>query len=118
MVDIILTNKEELTRNEHISKLRLKPKSKGDIKVECCKHANQGTYKEQQKNNHSNIKHLLMMVACCLAPVGAVLLLQISGYEGVANYLVFLLCPLMHLFMMKGMGHKKQNVLNENNSNK
>ena len=88
----------------------------------CCKQSQadgrQAACHGQQQNNHSNVKHMLMMLACCLAPVGAILLLQISGYDGVANYLVFLLCPLMHLFMMKGMGHNKQNVSNENNSNK
>ena len=84
----------------------------------CCKHGNQEVGQEQKQEDHRNIKHALMMVACCLAPLGAILLLQISGYDGVANYLVFLLCPLMHLFMMKGMGHNKQNVSNENNSNK
>lgn len=84
----------------------------------CCKNGNQEACQEQQQNNHSKTKHMFMMLACCLAPMVAILLLQISGYEGVANYLVFLLCPLMHLFMMKEMGHKKQNVSNENNSNK
>ena len=77
----------------------------------CCKQSQADGRQEachaQQKNNHSNLKHMLMMLVCCLAPVGAILLLQISGYDGVANYLVFLLCPLMHLFMMKGMGQNK-----------
>lgn len=88
----------------------------------CCKQSksngSQEACHDQQQNNRSNIKHMLMMFACCLVPVGAMLLLQISGYDGVDNYLVFLLCPLMHLFMMKGMEHDKQNVFNENNSNK
>jgi len=50
---------------------------------------------------------MLMMLACCLAPIGTVLLLKLSGYEGAASYLVFLLCPLMHLFMMRAMGKKQ-----------
>lgn len=87
--------------------------------MQCCKqsqpnkeNANQG----QQHHCGSGLKHMLLMLICCLAPLGAVLLLKQSGYEGAAGYLVFLLCPLMHLFMMKGMGHKKQEPANENNS--
>jgi hypothetical protein len=86
--------------------------------MECCKQA------EQNKENGANppqhhgcgggLKHMLMMLACCLAPIGAVLLLKLSGYEGVASYLVFLLCPLMHLFMMKGMEHKQEQASDHN----
>lgn len=78
----------------------------------CCEQKNQsktnGDDKTQKHNCSSGFKHMLLMIACCLAPVGVALLLKVSGYEGAANYLVFLLCPLMHLFMMKGMLHKKQ----------
>lgn len=75
--------------------------------------------KQEQKNQangaghcphsgHGGIKHLLLMLVCCLAPLGLVLLLKQSGYDGAASYLILLLCPLMHLFMMRGMGHKQQ----------
>lgn len=53
------------------------------------------------------LKHSFMMILCCLAPLGATLLLKQSGYDGAANYLVLLLCPLMHLFMMRRMRHKQ-----------
>ncbi|AIF53328.1 DUF2933 domain-containing protein [Pelosinus sp. UFO1] len=53
-------------------------------------------------------KHMVMMMVCCLAPLGLVLLLKQSGYEGSANYLVLLMCPLMHFFMMRSMGKKAE----------
>lgn len=53
-------------------------------------------------------KHMVMMIICCLAPLSLVLLLKQSGYEGSANYLVLLMCPLMHFFMMKNMGKKAE----------
>ncbi|MDU2065078.1 MAG: DUF2933 domain-containing protein [Sporomusaceae bacterium] len=75
----------------------------------CCKQSqSSNTTQGQQQNCGNSLKHMLMMFVCCLTPIAAVLLLKLSGYEGTASYLVFLLCPLVHLFMMKGMGHKKQ----------
>ena len=52
---------------------------------------------------HSGLKHLGMMLICCLIPLMAAFLLKQMGYSGMASYLVLFLCPLMHLFMMKGM---------------
>ena len=49
------------------------------------------------------VKHLGMMLICCLVPLVVALTLKMFGYAGVASYLVLLLCPLMHLFMMKDM---------------
>lgn len=63
----------------------------------------------QPHNCGSGIKHTLLMLVCCLAPLGLVLFLQQSGNFGGAGYLLLLLCPLMHLFMMRGMGQNKQN---------
>lgn len=58
---------------------------------------------------NNNWKHVIMMMACCLAPVGAALVLTYIGYTGVGSYLLFLLCPIMHIFMMRNMnkGQKK-----------
>jgi hypothetical protein len=79
--------------------------------MQCCKQAQpnkeNGT-DQDHKHSCNGLKHMLLMLVCCLAPLGALLLLNQNGYEGAAGYLVFLLCPLMHLFMMKGMGHKNQ----------
>lgn len=55
-------------------------------------------------HKHSGIGHILMMALCCLGPLAAVFALNKLGYDGAAGYLMLLLCPLMHLFMMRG-GH-------------
>ena len=51
------------------------------------------------KQNHS-----LAMVLCCAIPVIGILALSASGALGSwAYFLVILLCPLGHIFMMRGM---------------
>lgn len=50
-------------------------------------------------------KHLLLMLLCCLIPLvalGAVLLFKVP-LNTVLIGVIFLLCPLSHLFMMKHM---------------
>ena len=51
--------------------------------------------------------HLMAMILCCAIPIGGVLLLSYMNVIGSwGYYLIFLLCPLMHIFMMRGMhGH-------------
>lgn len=46
------------------------------------------------------MKHVLMMLICCLVPVGLIFLFGALGYSGFSGYLM-LLCPLMHIAMMK-----------------
>lgn len=66
-----------------------------------------------KKNNHKNghKKHMLLMLLCCLVPIVLMIGLRYLNLKGIAlpkfSYsLIFLLCPLMHIFMMKGMmGH-------------
>lgn len=70
---------------------------------------------KNEKNNsrhsgHGGIKHMLMMLACCLVPLALVLILKQSGYNGAAGYLILLVCPLLHLFMMRGMFRKKKTI--------
>jgi len=62
------------------------------------------TSRSQPCHKHAGIVHMLMMAACCLAPLAAIFALDKLGYGGAASYLMLLLCPLMHLFMMRG-GH-------------
>jgi hypothetical protein len=52
-------------------------------------------------------KHALLMLACCLIPLALIVGLPATGLNlgGVAPFLMLLLCPLMHIFMMRGMGH-------------
>lgn len=51
--------------------------------------------------------HLLLMAVCCLAPV-ILIIGFISLYKDSSNYwilLIILLCPFLHILMMRG--HKK-----------
>ncbi len=52
-------------------------------------------------------KHTLIMILCCLIPLVILGVLWAIGISG--SYLilgVILLCPLLHIFMMRGM-HKE-----------
>ena len=77
--------------------------------MKCCNLSKESQDSKEPKAGKESfigiIKHTLMMLTCCLAPLGIVYHLQQSGYDGTAKYLILLLCPLTHLFMMKKMGH-------------
>jgi len=49
----------------------------------------------------------LLMVLGCLVPMGAIAAVVLFGIplDTVVVFGLVLLCPLMHLFMMRGMGH-------------
>ena len=56
-------------------------------------------------------RHALIMVLCCLVPIallGALGFfgLSLGSLSGIAPYAIVLLCPLMMIFMMRGMGHE------------
>lgn len=56
--------------------------------------------------------HGLLMVICCVAPmalVAAVLLFNIP-VGTVGFFAIMLACPLMHILMMRGMGHGDQHA--------
>lgn len=75
--------------------------------------------KKECGNGHSGLKHLGMMFICCLVPLAAAFILKQLGYSGIASYLILLLCPIMHLFMMKGMFKDQvpqSNIQNKNSS--
>jgi len=58
--------------------------------------------KETERKGMS--KHTLIMVLCCLIPLVTLGVLWAIGISG--SYLIFgviLLCPLLHIFMMRGM---------------
>jgi cytochrome b561 len=62
--------------------------------------------------------HFLVMVVCCAIPIIGILALSASGVLGTwAYFLVFLLCPLGHIFMMRGMhsSHAEQTAQSEVN---
>ena len=72
--------------------------------------ANSGGGVSQSRHNHcgSGKKHMLLMVLCCLAPIGLIWALNQTGYTGNLNYLALFLCPLMHLFMMRGINRRNR----------
>lgn len=62
--------------------------------------------------------HFLAMVLCCAIPIVGILALSAFGVLGSWAYLLMiLLCPLGHIFMMRGMHstHAEQNVQPEVN---
>ena len=69
----------------------------------------------QPKNGHNGIKHALMMALCCLGPLALAFGLKAAGFGTAAGYLMLLLCPLMHIFMMRDM-HKGRDQARDNTS--
>jgi hypothetical protein len=55
-------------------------------------------------------KHLLLMLACCLIPIAAIAVVGALAIpvSSIVPFAVALLCPLMMLFMMRGMGHSHE----------
>ena len=70
-------------------------------------------------NKKSHGGHGLMMLLCCVAMFGAFWFFgSFQGSEGGSwNWLFLLLCPLMHVFMMKGHHGHKHDDEKENNEN-
>ncbi len=59
-------------------------------------------------NGHSGNRHMMIMVLCCLIPLAAVFLVSVMGISlnSIGTAALVLLCPLLHIFMMRGMmGH-------------
>ncbi len=64
-----------------------------------------------ESNKSGNYSHTLMMILCCLIPL---VLLGVLWFAGVPQNILFfgiiLLCPIMHLVMMKNMKQCTQNI--------
>lgn len=67
---------------------------------------------ENEKTPHSNAgnnsghRHTLMMILCCLIPLLLLGILWAVGVsQNVLSFGILLLCPVMHLLMMKNMKH-------------
>ncbi len=54
-----------------------------------------------------NKKHMLLMLACCLIPIGLITVISALALptSGLTSTVIALMCPLMMLFMMFGMRH-------------
>ncbi len=55
-------------------------------------------------------KHMLLMAICCLVPLGLILAvstfgLTLGALQPLLPFVAALMCPLMMIFMMRGMGH-------------
>lgn len=74
----------------------------------------------EELNKSGNHKHTLLMLLGCLAPL---VILGILWFAGVSQNILFfgilLLCPVMHLVMMKNTKHGALNIENKkDNENK
>jgi Protein of unknown function (DUF2933) len=58
-------------------------------------------------HGHGSGWHMWLMLLCCLVPIA--LFAAVAGFgipfSGVLSFAVFLLCPLMMVFMMRGHGN-------------
>jgi uncharacterized membrane protein len=65
-------------------------------------------------------KHLLIMLACCLIPIAALMAIFVFkvAVSAVFYGVIMLFCPLSHLLMMKFMGHdhKQQQIQEHHHS--
>lgn len=68
--------------------------------------------KNENKNGHNGHgKHMLLMALGCLVPIALLLILPFFNVDspiltGILPFAIFLLCPLMHVFMMVFMFRK------------
>lgn len=58
--------------------------------------------------SHGMGKHMLLMLICCLVPIGLIVLvgtlgLSLGPLQPFVPYVIALMCPLMMVFMMRGM---------------
>jgi hypothetical protein len=53
-------------------------------------------------------KHSVIMILCCLIPIGAFLAIRLLNLQinGLFSFLLILLCPLSHVLMMGSMKHE------------
>lgn len=47
------------------------------------------------------IKHAVMMALCCILPLLIIMILPLIGFKNISwSWIIFILCPLMHIGMM------------------
>jgi hypothetical protein len=63
-------------------------------------------------------KHSVIMILCCLIPIGAFLAIRLINLQinSLFSFLLILLCPLSHVLMMGSMKHEdhSHHALSEN----
>ncbi len=82
--------------------------AKGDIPVT---QYSPGEYTSNASSTHQHGSgwHMWLMLACCVAPLAAILAVTVFGLQlnSVLTFAFVLLCPLMMITMMGGRGHTK-----------
>lgn len=62
-----------------------------------------------------NHRHTLLMIIGCIAPLAILAFLWFAGVsQNILTFGILLLCPVMHLVMMKNMKHGEMPAGNEN----
>lgn len=68
---------------------------------------------------NSKHRHTLMMVLGCIIPLLLLGILWVAGVsQNILSFGILLLCPVMHLLMMKNMKHGERNIENPADKNK
>lgn len=62
---------------------------------------------QSEQKNKMGKKHLILMILCCVVPMGVFFVLFALGIplNRLFLFAIILLCPLSHIFMMRGMKH-------------
>ena len=61
-------------------------------------------------HSHGSGWHMWLMLLCCIVPIALFAAVATFGipFSGVLSFAVFLLCPLMMVFMMRGHGNASE----------
>ncbi len=60
-----------------------------------------------QEGGHNGMKHGVMMMICCMLPILIVIALPLFGFSNTPwSWIIFALCPIMHIGMMFFMKEK------------
>lgn len=64
-------------------------------------------HKASKPEGAAGLSHIIKMLLCCLVPLALVAVLALSGVslKGFGLLAIILLCPLLHLLMMRGGRH-------------
>lgn len=75
---------------------------------------NKGNGNGHGSGHKSHMSHMLLMVLCCALPVVLLLLFPLlkinsTALKSILPFVIFLLCPLMHILMIPLMFRKDKN---------